>query len=407
MSFIRFCGPPLVTALLLVACGGGGDVSPTAERADAQVARRTFNAVVSFGDSLSDAGTYTPATLIPGSNPPFYLGGKFTTNSATSTIWVENIAARLGLSITPAEVGFAGQSVRCPSAQQGKDDNCTAYGQGGARVTSPDGIRHDKGALTVPIKTQIANHLERFRRFKPGDLILLWAGANDLLWEVETDPARNPNSFVIRLFTIQAQLEAGAITPAEAQAQIVDAQLASQAAMRTAALEMASYIRNDILAKGGRYVVVLNLPDPATTPEGAAISAQAPIVGAAMTAFSDAFNGGLRDGLKGLAVQAIDIRRFIGEVVAAPAAHGMANASVPACDATLMAQITGGTVTDGFSLFCNATPDPRVYGLRAGADVDSWFFADGNHPTTGGYRLISDEVLRQLRALGWLREVDQ
>ena len=126
-----------------------------------------------------------------------------------------------------------------------------------------------------------------------------------------------------------------------------------------------------------------------------------------MTAFSDAFNGGLKDGLKDLPVQTIDIRRFIGEVVAAPAAHGLANASVPACDATLMAQITGGAVADGFSLFCNATPDTRVYGLRSGADVDSWFFADGNHPTTGGYRLISDEVLRQLRALGWLREVDQ
>lgn len=408
MRLTRFCAPSLVTALLLAACGGGGtDATDSTARADAQGARRTFKAVVSFGDSLSDAGTYTPATLLPGSNPPFYLGGKFTTNSATATIWVENVAARLGLTVTPAEVGFAGQSVHCPSAAAGRDDTCTAYGQGGARVTDPNGIRHDAGALTVPIKTQIANHLERFRRFKPNDLILLWAGANDLLWEVEQDPAKNPNSFVIKLFTIQAQLQAGAITPAQAQALLIDAQLASQAAMRTAALEMAGYIRNDILAKGGRYVVVLNLPDPAVTPEGVAISAQSPVLGAALTSFSDAFNAGLKDGLKDLPVQTIDIRRFIGNVVATPAAYGMVNASVPACDATVMAQITGGGVTDGFSLFCNATPDPRVYGLRSGADVDNWFFADGNHPTTGGYRLISDEVIRQLRALGWLRGNDR
>ena len=44
----------------------------------------------------------------------------------------------------------------------------------------------------------------------------------------------------------------------------------------------------------------------------------------------------------------------------------------------------------------------RVNGLRAGADVNTWQFADGVHPTTGGHRLISDFVLQALRGYGWI-----
>ena len=404
MKPIKTWSATLATALLLAACGGGGtDVPATGTTSEALNARRSFTSVVSFGDSLSDVGTYTPATVIPGSSPPIYLGGKFTTNSATSKIWVENVAARLGLAVTPAEVGWNGYVQDCPAAAQGLAATCTAYGQGGARVTDPFGIRHEVGALTVPIQAQIALHLSRVKSFKSTDLILLWAGANDLLWQMEQDPARNPASFVIKLFTIQAQAQAGVITPAQAQLLIGQALADSQAVMRTAALEMTGYIRTQILAKGGKYVAVLNLPDPAVTPEGVATTALSPVLGAALTALSDAFNQGLKDGLKGQPVQTIDIRTFISDVVAHPASHHMLNTAVPACDAAKMAQITGGGVTDGFSLFCNATPNAPYNGIRDGADINTWFFADANHPTVGGYRLISDEVMRQLQCFGWVK----
>ena len=72
--------------------------------------------------------------------------------------------------MTPAEVGFNGQSVKCPAAANPAfATTCTGYGQGGARVTDPNGIGHNPdgtGALTVPIKTQIANHLARFGSFR-------------------------------------------------------------------------------------------------------------------------------------------------------------------------------------------------------------------------------------------------
>ena len=38
--------------------------------------------------------------------PPRKLHGK---------VWIENLATALGLVVTPAEVGFAGTSVKCPS----------------------------------------------------------------------------------------------------------------------------------------------------------------------------------------------------------------------------------------------------------------------------------------------------
>ena len=66
------------------------------------------------------------------------------------------------------------------------------------------------------------------------------------------------------------------------------------------------------------------------------------------------------------------------------------------------ATVTQGRITDGFALFCNALPIPAVNGIRDGADIDTWFFADGNHPTVGGHRLISQAVLRQMAAAGWI-----
>ena len=399
MKPVHALSSTLLAALVLATCGAN---AADARGGSAAPSRPAFTSIVSFGDSLSDAGTYTPATVIPGTDPPIYLGGKFTTNWASGSIWVEDVAAQLGLVVTPAEVGFAGQSVKCPAAALGLANTCTAYGQGGARVTDPNGIGHVAGALTVPLKTQIANHLAAFQRFKSTDLVTLWAGANDLLWQIEPDPAINPDSFVIKYFQIQAQLQAGLITAEQAAAQVAQAQRVSQAAMRTAATELAGYIRTQIVANGATHVVVMNLPDPVVTPEGAATAAAFPDIGAAMTSFSVAFNDGLRRGLHDSRVRTIDIRSLISDVVAHPSAHQMVNASVPACDPDKILAITGGGVTTGSALFCNATPGVPWNAIRDGADVFTWYFADGNHPTTGGHRVIGDEVMRQLKSFGWI-----
>ena len=245
----------------------------------------SFTAVVSFGDSLSDVGAYAPATYVTGTNPPLFFGGKFTTNG-TGTIWVENVAAALGLAITPAQVGFTPPAplpqatpVDCP-AQNG---TCTGYGQGGSRVTDPAGIGRDSGALTVPVKAQIEKHLARFGSFKDSDLILVFAGNNDVFVQAGTLSAK-----------AAAILADTTLTPDQANAKLFQAQSEAQAAMKAAALELAGYVKDRILANGGRYVGVWNLPDSALTPAGQAQAAESRQV---LTDLVDVFNLWLREGL--------------------------------------------------------------------------------------------------------------
>jgi phospholipase/lecithinase/hemolysin len=415
MRPIRSLASLAVAALLLAACGGGDpDVPGSGSPSGAPTTKGNFTAVVSFGDSFSDLGTYTPATSATGNGAPPYFGGKFTTNSATSTVWVENVAAALNLTITPAEVGFGTQSAKCPAAANPALANtCTGYAQGGARVTDPNGSRHIDPAtgairaLTVPVKTQIANHLASpiaNGGFKATDLVVVWAGGNDLLWQFEQDPRVNPTSYVIKLAQIQARLAANppTLTLDQAKAMGFQAQLDSQEAMKQAALQLASYIRTEILGKGAKYVAVMNFPDPAKTPEGVATTAFSPVIGAALTTFADTYNLWLREGLTGQPVMWVDLKSLFGAVIGNPGAVGIANASVPACDAAKMATATGGLVTDGFSLFCNADVGSPLNGIRAGADPNTWFFADGNHPTTGGHKVLSDAILQQMRAAGWI-----
>jgi phospholipase/lecithinase/hemolysin len=385
----------LLAALLLAACGGGDPTVPgSGSTAGAPTTKGTFTALVSFGDSLSDVGTYTPATSVTGNGVAPYIGGKFTTNGTAGKVWVENLAATVGVPVSVAEVGFAGQSQKCPAAASPVPAiaaSCTAYGQGGARVTDPNGIGHSGGALTVPVVTQIANHLTRFGSFKDSDLIIVYAGNNDVFAQF--------SAFATAAGTIQAQAAAGAITPEQANQQLFAAQTAAFEAMKVAAQELSGYVRNQIVAKGGKYVAVVTLSDIADTPFGN--SAQVAPARGVLTELSQIFNVWLRDGLTGAPVQIIDAYALFKEAAANAAAHGFTNITVPACDAAKIATLTGNQVIDGSSLFCNADPGP-LNGLRTGADVNTWFFADSVHPTSGAHRLIADDIAAALRGFGWL-----
>jgi phospholipase/lecithinase/hemolysin len=393
MKSIRSWALTAVAAALLAACGGDEPAVPgSGQPAGAPTTRGTFTAVVSFGDSLSDAGAYAPATSLTGDGRAPYFGGKFTTNVAGGTVWVENVATRLGIALTPAEVGFAGTSVKCPAAAvPALANSCTAYGQGGSRVTDANGIGKATGALTVPMKTQIANHLARFTSFKSSDLIVVWGGNNDAFIQF--------GAFSAAATAIQTNALAGRITPDQAKTQLFQAQTAAQAEMKKAALELAGYVKTEILAKGGVYVAVFNLPDSTLTPFGSTLPADAKPV---LSALVDTFNLWLQEGLTGAPVKIVDQNTPGKDVYARPAAYGITNNAVPTCDATAISAITGGAVTDGSSLFCNATVGAPYYGLRAGANINTWQFADGVHPTPGGHKIISDYVIAQLRAFGWI-----
>ncbi|WP_284615715.1 SGNH/GDSL hydrolase family protein [Aquabacterium humicola] len=395
MKTIRVLGLSLITAALLAACGGGDDpyVPGTTPTAGAPTTKGNFTALVSFGDSLSDIGAYAPATSLTGNGQAPYFGGKFTTNGSgtAGTVWVENLAAKMGLLVTPAEVGFGTQSVKCPAAAANLGNTCTGYGQGGARITDPNGIGHAGGALTVPVVKQIENHLARFGSFKDSDLILVYIGSNDVFTQF--------GGFTAKATQIQTQAAQGQISADEAKRQLFLAQTDAQNGMKKAAGELAGYVRNQILAKGGKYVAVMTLSDIADTPFGKSLPASVQPV---LTDLSAIFNLWLRESLSNAPVQIIDTYPILKDSYQNPGKYGFVNNTVPACDGAKISAITGGRVTDGSSLFCNGTPGVPFNGLRAGASIDTWAFADGVHPTTGGHRALSDAFHAQLKAFGWL-----
>lgn len=389
----RFAWLAAAAAAFLVGCGGNDAYVPGSTGPEgAPTTKGSFTAVVSFGDSLSDVGTYAPATSVTNNGVAPYFGGRFSTNSATSTVYVENLAASLGLVVTPAEVGFAGQSVKCPAAAvPALAGTCTGYAQGGARVTDPNGIGKSGGALTVPVKAQIANHLARFGSFKATDLVLVLAGNNDGFLQIA--------AFGAAATQIQTDAALGRITADQASKALFEAQTRAQDEMKKAGLELAGYVRNEILAKGGRYVAVLLAVDPLYTPFAAGLPAS---LRPMTTTLNDTFNLWLREGLAGAPVKFIEPTLLLQDAVANPAKYGFTNVTGAACDVARIQAITRGAITDGSSLFCNATAGAPYFGLRTGADATGWLYADSVHPSTGGHKALSDYIAAQLKAFGWI-----
>jgi outer membrane lipase/esterase len=360
-------------ALIVVACGGGSTDAPVATR------------VIAFGDSLTDIGTYTPATSVngAGTGAPFF-GGKFTTNThtgyttasntSTANIWVEWIAARLGVAITPAEVGFATTRIPCPAQASGLAYSCTGYAQGGSRVTDANGIGKSGGALTIPLVDQIASHNTRSvtgftTGFGKGDIVFVFGGNNDV-------------------FTQFGAVGQG-LPPATAVTNV-----------QTAATELATLVKNEILAKGAQRVAVMTLPDASTAPSFAALPQANRDL---LSQMSAAFNAALLAGLDGSGARIIDTRALNAAVQASPATYGLTNVTTPACG--MPAWNPTGT-----SLLCNAASvalftaagAPNLNSLVAGASASTWLFADGVHPTTGGHRILADQVWTALKDFGWV-----
>ena len=134
MKDMRWKLAALAAAVLVAACGG--------ESADGPSNKVGINAMVSFGDSLSDIGSYNVGS-IAGLGAATGGAGRFTVNATTGgQIWTERIAALL-----PVATTCAAQTGLQPSPQTGltgaaftAKPGCFNYAQGGSRVTSPYGV---------------------------------------------------------------------------------------------------------------------------------------------------------------------------------------------------------------------------------------------------------------------------
>ncbi|MES2019638.1 MAG: esterase [Pseudomonadota bacterium] len=231
----------LLAAAALTACGGS-DSNGTST-----AAKPVFTAQVSFGDSLSDVGTYKVGGVA------FIGGGKYTINGDNTGLnpalhgknWTELMAAQLHLPAPcPAVTGLTGDAAHGFSVPIVDHPTCFGYGQGGARVINPIGSAHNTilGPMTDPVVTQVALHLTRATTFKAGDIIYVWAGGNDLLVNLDNLTAAataagnaagaaagataGAQAFVVSLST---RLTVNATDPAAAKAAVMSAMAAEAA----------------------------------------------------------------------------------------------------------------------------------------------------------------------------------
>lgn len=295
--------------------------------------------VVSFGDSLSDLGTY--ATRTEGRS-----GARFTTNPGP--IWIEVVAQGLGSAITLNRHAGWGKP---PQAMGG-----TAYGEGGSRVALQPGSNNTdatKGAgseqTTLPVRAQISAYLDySSRKFSADDIVFVWAGANDLFQHAIFDHSSS------------------------------DA--AGDALVREAARDLVAEVKR-IRVAGATRIVVLNLYDFGQVPIFIAKPKSA-----VLSAWTRSFNDELASGLAGTSVMLVDIFSLMHLAQVDPARYGIKSASGAACKLDDLPQRA--------VVFCT---DQTLVEKEANL---SFLYADGLHPTTAGHRIIGEYVLAAIKTAG-------
>jgi outer membrane lipase/esterase len=341
----------LIAAATLASCGGDGDtrIPPPQPK---------FTSLVSFGDSLSDVGTYAVGAV------KAVGGGKFTVNSPDARLWVELIAVRLGQSAPcAAQTGLNGDPAQGYFVPITNFAGCTAYAQGGARVVDPVGPGNMSlggrnaviGELTVPVATQIRNYLAAHGGdFTGSEVVLVMAGGNDLLMQLAA-VARGEN--------------------------LID----PVGEMAKAGLQLALQVRS-LIENGAKYIVVLNLPDASKSPLGLA---QGAVQQELIQAMTQTFNAALRKGVENMSeVLHVDASTRGRDQSANPARYGLTNTTDPACD------LSPAKNPLDSSLVCSGV------NVIPGA-IDRYQFADTVHPTPYGHQLLADLVAGELTRRGW------
>ena len=311
--------------------------------------------VISFGDSLSDVGTYNPTTA--DTNPANDSPSGFIFSTKPGMTWNAHTAIQFGHVLSPNRqvkfgiVGNGGEVLELGGL---------AYAEGGARieVDAPNGgvvMQTIPNVGTVPvqsatsrsIKTQIDDYLaEHGNVVDARAVVLIQGGANDFftfLGQVAADPTLAAN------------------TPA-----VIDA---------TATAMVGQIAR--LKAAGATRIIYSNLPDLGLTPQ----FSTTPLAGLA-SQISAGYNAAVANALSGQGVHIFDTATFMHNVVDSPATYGFTNVTTPACTSLS----TPGNPASLTALLCFPTTV-----VAPGADI-TYLFADGVHPTASAHALWGQQV---------------
>lgn len=286
--------------------------------------------LVVFGDSLSDPGNYyiafgetSVAPYAPVPSAPYDVDGHRFTNGET---WVEQLADRLD---TPQSGS--------PALQRPGVFTNYAVGRARARPGAPEFAAFD-------LSTQVGLFMNDFRGQSPADATyVIWIGANDLddaLGALATDPTGAASGAII------------------------------QAALSSIASNIVA-----LWSTGARHFLIPDMPDLSITP---VVQSLGPQAGAAASALTGAFNGGLDaviaqlQGLPQIRLLRLDDAAVLESVLADPDAFHFADVT----DACLQFGVTVDAICD----------HPRDF-----------LFWDGLHPTRHGHAVVAREAFEVLR----------
>lgn len=332
-------------AFAMSACGGGDDNNSPAPKPQAA----TNLQVVSFGDSLSDVGTYAPNIALE------FGGGRFTTNPGQ--VWTQEVATFYGGTLVAAQTGGFGAAIV-------NNPNGFGYGQGGALVTGEQGSGWAPGgqaALTVPVHDQVQNYLAAHGSFNSNQLVLIQGGANDVIQGAQTIAADPTTANTVGV------------------------------AVGTAAGNLAALVIQ-ILQSGATHVAVANVPNLAETPVtilAANPAATAQVFNTLVTVFNSTLAATLTQAGVMDKVAFLDTQTWLHNELGNFQADGFTvGNTATACN---LAQMGANAAAAGqpdpqaleSSLFCS----PQTL-VAPNAD-QTYMFADSVHPTTHLHQIFA------------------
>ena len=277
-----------------------------------------FSTVYAFGDSLSDAGNVSLATL--GNLPvgDIYSGGRFTNGN----VWVQDLAQNLAL---PAPK---------PSLAGGTD-----YAYGGAETGGTS--VHAVNPTDLP--GQLGQFVASVPDPSPTALYTVWAGSNDVL-----DIANSTQ------------------TPDQQQASVQQAVNNEVGAI------------NGLIEHGAKNLVVMGVPDLGRTPYEMARSASA----AAASSLAQNYNTDLGSALQQImapgsaSIDYIDTYAMLNTAAADPAMYGLSNVTQPVWNGNLTDSNSGhlaasGAAQNGYLFFDDLHPTASGHALLAAGVTQS------------------------------------
>jgi phospholipase/lecithinase/hemolysin len=279
-----------------------------------------FSEIIVFGDSLSDTGNTHIASGGFHYQPPYFEGRA--TNGET---WVEYLARDLGLDV--AAVG--------PYTLGGLN-----FAHGYAETGPGYRKLRDRGGVEVPVGPipNVGEQIEIFistgHSIAPDGLVVIWAGANDLIFNLLE--GADPNVLISTVLT-----------------------------------NLNGHI-SELIALGARNFLVLGQPDYGLTPLGlVADPAGLSFVAAVYNSNLEGMLNAIGTAAPHLTLYYSDTASIIQELVADPAAYGLVDVMNPTLD------------PNGADFF---------FAGYTGIDPETSLFWDLVHPTTLGHQLLADSI---------------